>query len=200
MNPADAQFNLSVMGVAGYSFGSGSKNRQEQINVVDGLTSIIGNHSYKIGVDYRRTSPTYFRKPYSSGVTFNGLSGVDGALASGTTLSAVVTSNEPVVYPVYTNFSFYAQDSFRAAERVTLVYGLRWDVNPAPGVRQGPRPYALESDMPLSGVTQSEGLYQTRWLDVAPRLGLAYQIDNTPGREMMFPNRESAHFMTWATA
>lgn len=186
VSPANGSFSLMAMGLSGYSVGSDMRSRQEQINLVDSLTKLGGKHHFKTGVDYRRSMPTNFRKPYSATVTFNGLAGDKGSMTSGYATSAVVTSNETAVYPVYVNFSLYGQDSYRATERTTLIYGLRWDVNPAPGVRKGPRPYALASDMSICAVTQSEGLYQTRWLDVAPRLGLAYQMDPTPGREMVF--------------
>ncbi len=186
VSAATGQFSLNVMGLSGYSYGGETKGRQEQLNFVESLTKFVGNHQYKIGADYRRTSPTNYRLPYSTSITFNGLSGEAGSIASGTATSAVVSANETVVYPLYVNFSFYAQDTFRATERTTLTYGLRWDVNPAPGVREGPRPYAIASDMPLSGVTQSEGLYHTRWFDIAPRIGMAYQIDTTQGRELLF--------------
>jgi hypothetical protein len=179
------QFSLMVMGLSSYSLGSASRNRQEQYNVVDALTKMVDRHHYKIGADYRRTMPTEYRKPYTASVTFNGLGGNAGSMTSGKATSAVVSANEPAVYPSYVNFSLYAQDSYTATDRTTLTYGLRWDVNPAPGVRKGPRPYAL-SDMTICAVTQSEGLYHTRWLDVAPRLGLAYQMDPTPGRETVF--------------
>ena len=59
---------------------------------------------------------------------------------------------------------------------------LRWDVNPAPGVRSGPKPLVLVD----SSVTQDKPLYSTRWFDIAPRIGLAYQMDTTENREMMF--------------
>jgi hypothetical protein len=186
LNAANGQFSLTVAGLSGYSYGTASKSRQEQLNFVDSLTKTAGNHYYKLGADYRRVTPTNFRQPYGVNVMFNGLAGSSGAMTSGTATSATVTSNEPAVYPMYINFSLYAQDSYRATERTSFIYGLRWDVNPAPGVRKGPRPYALASDMAICGVTQSEGLYSTRWFDVAPRLGLAYQMDPTPGREMVF--------------
>lgn len=185
VSPAKGSFSLTAMGLSGYSVGSDMRSRQEQINVVDSLTRLGGKHHFKAGADYRRSMPTNYHQTYSTTVTFNGLAGDKGSMTSGYATSAVVTSNEPAAYPLYVNFSLYGQDSFQATERTTLIYGLRWDVNPAPGVRKGPRPYAL-SDMSICAVTQSEGLYHTRWFDIAPRLGLAYQMDPTPGREMVF--------------
>jgi hypothetical protein len=114
--------------------------------------------------------------------TFNGLSGGDGAMSSGVATNAQISSSLEAIFPVYNNFSAYAQDTYRATERTTLTYGVRWDVNPAPGVRSGPKPLVLSG----SDVTQDQPLYNTRWLDIAPRIGLAYQMDTTQDREMMF--------------
>jgi hypothetical protein len=183
---ANASFSLNAMGVAGYSVSGPSKNRQAQLNLVDSLTKSTGAHQLKMGVDFRRSTPTRYNLPYSLGVSFNGLpAATPNSLLSGTALTAVVSSALPEVYPSYINFSFYAQDMLKATDRTTLTYGLRWDVNPAPGVRKGPRPLAL-SGLEICQVTQNEAIYATRWSDIAPRFGLAYQIDTTPGKELMF--------------
>jgi hypothetical protein len=178
------QFNLSLLGIGGYSFGGGNRSQQVQLNVVDSLTKTISSHTIKLGLDFRRIMPTYYRNAYSLNATFNGIGGANGALTSGDATNVQITSSLAAVYPVYTNFSTYAQDTWRATDRTTLTYGLRWDVNPAPGVRQGPTPLALSNDS-IAGVTQNTPLYATVWHNIAPRFGLAYQFDNTPGRELM---------------
>lgn len=184
VSPANSQFSLNVLGIGGYSFGGETKNLQSQINLVDSLTKAVAKHTFKVGLDYRRTMPTYFRDLYTLSATFNGVGGSSGSLQTGEATSVQIASNLPAVYPVYMNFSAYAQDTWRATDRTTITYGLRWDVNPAPGVRKGPTPLALSDDV-IAGVTQNTGLYATRWLNVAPRFGLAYLMDNTPGKELM---------------
>jgi len=178
-------FSMNVLGLTGYSIASRSGNTQEQINVVNSLSKLVGTHQYKFGLDYRRIMPTNERKPYSASVTFDGLSTDEGGLLSGTATNAIVSSNLTEVYPSYTNFSAYFQDTWRATERTTLTYGARWDVNPPPRARQGPQPLA-RAQSTIAGVTQNEPLYNTRWFDIAPRVGLSYQIDTTQGREMVF--------------
>jgi len=182
---AQGQFSLNVSGLAGYSCASQLRNEQQQINLTDNLTKTFGRHHFKTGLDLRYITPTYHRKPYGENITFRSLGGASDSLLSGVATNVTITANLTEVYPVYVNFSLYGQDAYRATERTTLTYGLRWDVNPAPGVRHGPRPLAVASDQ-IAGVTQNDPLYQTRWFDVAPRFGLAYQMDTTPGREMIF--------------
>jgi hypothetical protein len=177
-------FNLNVLGFAGYSFGGHSDNTQQQANLVDSLSKVIGRHNIKTGVDFREILQTTYRNPYSASVSFNGVSAVNEyALLTGDALNTQVTSSVPEVYPTYRNFSLYGQDTFRATERTTITYGLRWDVNPAPNARQGPQPFAISSDI-IAGVTQNQPIYPTRWFDFAPRVGIAYLSDDAPGHEM----------------
>ncbi|MGA3203185.1 MAG: carboxypeptidase regulatory-like domain-containing protein [Bryobacteraceae bacterium] len=186
-------FNLNMLGVAGYSYGGRNVSEQQQYNVVDSVTKVVGNHHGKAGVDIRRILVTTDRLPYSENVSFNGIAAnaINGltansyALTSGSALNAVVTSSLPAVYPTYLNFSAYAQDTWRLTERATVTYGVRWDVNPAPNARQGEKPFALSGN-PVAGVTQNDPIYPTKWWDLAPRIGLAYEVNTKPGYELMF--------------
>ena len=138
---ANGSFSLNVLGVAGYSYGGHSANRQQQVNVVDSFTTTIREkHHLKAGVDYREQLRTSQRTPYSLGVSFNGVTGYDQSLLTGVALNGQVSSNVGTVYPTYTNLSAYGQDTWRATERTTVTYGLRWDLNPAPTTRKGPKP------------------------------------------------------------
>lgn len=181
---ASGAFRLTVLGYAGYSIGGRSSNIQDQWNVVDGLTKVAGNHHFKTGVDYRKLLQTNYRSPYSESVAFDGLVYSDWAFLNGDALNAQVSSSVGSVYPSYTNFSLYGQDTWRATDRTTVTYGLRWDVNPAPSTWQGPKPFALSTSN-IAGVTENLPMYPTRWFDVAPRVGVAYLSDDTPGREMV---------------
>jgi hypothetical protein len=180
---ANGSFNLNIMGFAGYSYGGDTSGNQQQINVVDSLTKVSGNHHYKIGLDYRLVRQTSYRKYYSVSVSFNGISGNNYSFLTGYALNAMVSSNVNATYPQYMNFSMYGQDTWRATDRTTITYGLRWDVNPAPTAWKGPLPFALSSSS-IAGVTQNQPIYATRWYDVAPRFGVAYLSDDKPGREM----------------
>jgi len=180
---ADASFNLSILGFAGYSLGGQSSNTQQMVNVVDSLSKVRGKHNLKAGVDYREILLTNGRLPFTENVSFNGLTGNDQAFVTGVALNSQVASNLTTIYPTYRNFSLYGQDTWRATDRTTVTYGLRWDVNPAPTAREGPAPFAL-SNSTVAGVTQNQPLYPTQWFNVAPRIGVAYLSDDKPGHEM----------------
>jgi hypothetical protein len=178
-------FNLNMIGVAGYSFGGHTANEQQQYNLVDSITKVSGEHHFKAGLDVRRILVTTDRVPYTENVSFNGIASNGFSLTSGSALNAQVTSSAPAVYPTYLNVSLYGQDTWRLTERTTFTYGLRWDVNPAPSAREGPKPFALANNA-IAGVTQNNPIYPTRWWDIAPRFGLAYEMNTTPGYETMF--------------
>ena len=88
-------------------------------------------------------------------------------------------------YPLYTNFSAFAQDEWKVSQRLSLSLGLRWEVNPAPSVTQGLKPYTLQGSSPNTMALAPQGtpLWQTTWFNFAPRLGAAYVLRNTPGSE-----------------
>lgn len=187
---ATANYSLSLVGLSGYSFGAGTENRQRQINVVDSLTMTAGSNTYKAGVDVRLIDPTYQRTPYSVGTAFNGLTDIEngvelpGTFLSGKALNAIVNSNVDKVYPSFKNFSVYVQDMARLGPSTTITFGFRWEINPAPTVRSGPRPYALSSSFD-GRITQNEPLYDTRWRDLAPRFGMTQAIKTRPGKELI---------------
>lgn len=181
---ANGAFRLTVPGLGAWTLGDFAVNRQQQINVVESFSKLVGRHQYRFGVDYRRLAPTYLNPPYSADVVFRALSGAPGALVSGTATSAVVATRDKAVFPTFMNLSFYMQDSVQATGRTMLLYGFRWDVTPPPGMRRGPRPLGVGGT--IIELSQNEPLYPTKFYQIAPRLGLAYQMDAKPGRELVF--------------
>jgi len=184
IDSTNGAYSMSILGLASYSLGARGRQEQRQINVVDGLSFSAGSHTYKVGADYRSQNSTTFNVPYSLMTTFNGLSAQDGSALSGYATMASVSSSVPEVYPSTTNYSFYAQDTWRADSRTTITYGVRWDVNPAPSAWKGSQPFAISSASETR-VSQADPLYNTRWTDFAPRLGFVRQVKARPGRELV---------------
>ncbi|MBI4893616.1 MAG: TonB-dependent receptor [Acidobacteria bacterium] len=187
---ANGNFGVSVIGGAAYSFGAGSRSSQKQYQLADTITMTAGSSSYKLGFDFRASNPTYDRPSYTSLSLFNGYSLqktasvlLDGSMLSAKALTAVVSSNQTSIYPSYKNFSMFFQDMVRLGAGSILTFGVRWDVNPAPGVRSGSSPFALSSA--FSGrLAQNEPLFDTHWSDIAPRIGFVQNIRSTPGKEL----------------
>src|SRR5205807_147331 len=118
---------------------------QRQWNLVDTASLSLGRHQFKFGVDYRRLAPFAINSnptvPYFYGFT-DGERDVETGSAY-----AYVQAFAPA-YPLYRNFSAFAQDQWRVSPRLSLSLGLRWEVNPAPGVTQGLLPYTVQGSSP----------------------------------------------------
>lgn len=181
---SNGAFRFTVPGLGAWALGDFAINRQQQLNFVESFSKLVGRHQYRFGVDYRRLAPTYLSPPYSADVVFRGLSDSSGGVLSGTATSAVIATRDKAVYPVWMNLSFYMQDNVQATSRTTLLYGFRWDITPPPGMRRGPRPLGVGGT--IIELSQNEPLYPTKYYQIAPRLGLAYQMDSKPGRELIF--------------
>ena len=152
---------------------------QRQWNLVDSVTLSLGRHQFKFGVDYRRVAP--FAAPPNPQVNYDYFSESSVETNSAFTVSEAYAS----AYPLYENFSAFAQDEWRGSQRLSLSLGLRWEVNPPPGVTQGLKPYTVQGAGPNVWALAPQGtpLWQTTWFNFAPRLGAAYILRNEPGWE-----------------
>jgi len=152
---------------------------QRQWNFVDTLSRSLGHHQFKFGVDYRRLAP--FAVPVNPSATyfFEG----EGAVQAN---SGFVSGNASApAYPLYTNFSAFAQDEWKMSQRLSLSLGLRWEVNPPPGVTQGLQAYTIQGSGPSTWTLAPQGtpLWHTTYGNFAPRLGAAYILHDAPERE-----------------
>ena len=162
--------------------GSLADNLQRQLNITDSLSIGQGSHQWKFGFDYRRLLPLIGPSDYSQQVNF---AGVNGALTGRTSNAAILVFGSGLE-PVYTNFSVFAQDTWRIDKRLIFTYGVRWDVNPAPHEKNG-RDAAvvsgLENPSTMTLAPYGTPLYKTTYNNFAPRLGVSYQLSQSTGRE-----------------
>jgi hypothetical protein len=158
---------------------SGQLSEQKQWNLVDTVGFSLGRHQFKFGVDYRRLAPIALQPNPQAAYVY-----LSKAQVQANSLTTRFRAKGPA-YPLYTNFSAFAQDEWRASKRLSLSLGLRWEVNPPPGVTQGLMPYTVQGSSlaTLTLAPQGTPLWQTTWFNFAPRLGVAYILNNRQGRE-----------------
>jgi hypothetical protein len=148
---------------------------QRQINIVDSFTIQKANHSLKFGVDYRRLSPFYGPGAYGQDAFFNDVS----SFATGN-LSFSATVADAHTTLLFRNLGAYAQDTWRIVPRLSLTYGVRWDVDVAPA-SDGPNlpavtGYNLKDLSNLALAPTGTPPFKTPYMNFAPRAGLAYEI------------------------
>ncbi len=181
VSPYDATsstWTFSGRTIGALAAGSAAYDQSSQFNVVDSFAWLRGEHQMKFGVDFRRMYPRADRSAYGQtlGATLTTASWVSG------TLNLYSTSAFSPKDFTYFNVGAYAQDAWHATPRLTLTYGLRWDVNPAPGSPTGLLPAFADVDLSNLAATRlaPEGTpaYATQWNAFAPRAGFAYQLSD----------------------
>ena len=149
-------------------------NLQQQINVTDNLSRIVGAHQLKFGLDYRRLNPESGLVPYQVEYLFLSLSSV----LTNTVPEAAVLSRTADVQLIFSNWSLFAQDTWKATRGLTITYGLRWEYNGAPSSPNGTLPFTVTGMDDLATMAlapQGTPLWHPQKDDFAPRLGLAWQ-------------------------
>ncbi|MGB7151344.1 MAG: TonB-dependent receptor, partial [Terriglobales bacterium] len=168
---------------------------QRQRNLVDTVNLSLGRHQFKLGVDYRRLAPTAIPS-FDNLYYYYGL--IDGVEDVETNNAVTFPYHFAPSYPLYSNFSAFAQDEWKVSQRLNLSIGLRWEVNPAPGVTQGLKPYTIQGSSPNTWTLAPQGtpLWETTWFNFAPRIGAAYVLRGAPGWETVVRSGGGVFFDT----
>jgi hypothetical protein len=155
-------------------------NAARQFDLPDNITFVIGNHQIKAGMDFRRLTSTALPESPLEGTEWYSSASLIANVAD-----YIFNYSYAPTFPSIVNFAAYAEDEWRASRRLTLSYGLRWDLTPPPTERRGGMPYTLLnqnnfSDLALGSPSKP---YNTYYYDFAPRLGATYLLRPKPGFE-----------------
>lgn len=201
------QFDLAptvLFDTEGYTrFGDdiASDNYFHTFTVLDTVTVIRGNHTFKFGGEIQRHRDNY-RNFGNGGGTFRfrrettGLPGVANsgdAFASfllGETYSSSAFFRDSLPGGRYTVFGFFLDDTWKLTNKLTLTMGFRWEPvtphsDPAGRISYmditAPNPAAgnLPGAMRFGGSPGNGNRYLNMlWHNYAPRVGIAYRLSN----------------------
>jgi Carboxypeptidase regulatory-like domain/TonB-dependent Receptor Plug Domain len=149
-----------------------ARNQTKQINFVDDLSISAGRHALKVGGDYRLifldANPRHNSLVLVSPSVQTFLSTQKVTVTGGTNIPSELLSQA---------LSLYAQDSWKVHPRVTVTYGVRWELSPAPSARGKTTLAAWENvDDPsrIALAPRGTALWKTQFASFGPRLGVAY--------------------------
>jgi hypothetical protein len=197
--PDGTSFSLSAASVARF------QSPIVDTQVLDSVSWSRGKHAYKFGAEFRWGGNSEIRDRGSSGsLSFSPLFTSDaGAANTGNALAtfllgAVNSAGVQISDRINTRaqyWALYAQDDWRITDRLTLNYGLRYDVElPRREVDNKMNsfdPFAINPVSGTPGVVTFAGIdgtperaFATDWNNVGPRVGFAYQLSTT-GRTVL---------------
>ncbi len=156
-------------------------SKLHQWNIVDGLKWQLGRHVLKFGGEWNRHTAIQQPIAYSETVFFYSLSSI-----SASTADELDLESEPfVVSSITTRSALYAGDTWKATDRLSIDYGVRWEL-PFPTYFSGPyTPFYISSIADPNNPTlrQSRTQYNMTWRNFAPRLGVAYLLRDSANYE-----------------
>ena len=151
---------------SGFVFGGNRfqlANTDRRYEISNNFTKILGNHTVKAGVDVNisRNADSFTYGPKGE-YRFATLADVP----SGNFELYLQSFGQSTINQTSPTYSFFVQDQFRATPRLTLNYGVRYDLQVLPQPSQCNPTFTLTCHIPYSKN------------NVAPRVGFAYGLDD----------------------
>ena len=197
--------NVAIGGMSnlGSFFPARSMERRPSGNVA--ATYVAGDHTFKMGLDYRLEKYPDFRKSYTNGSYTFGTNYTEQPALLGTTttqgflgfqfasflLGGMSANRQDAPVALSNNKSqtaLYIQDTWKVTPKLTLDYGLRWDYGTYAAESYG-RTSSVGLNIPNPsadgrlGALQFEQTCNCKFANnypyaIGPRLGVAYRLDN----------------------
>ena len=186
----------------GYGLGADSEGHcncpltenEHQYQFVNNWTHIVGNHQFKFGADiryaYNLRVPSDAHRAgelqFKNAITEGGATGADGGAGLAGFLLGLTTqfnryvSNSTNAYETQPRLFFYGKDTWRITPKLTLDYGLRWELffpESAAGTDKGGWIDLATGETRVAGQqgVNLRGNTDISYKHFAPRIGIAYQ-------------------------
>jgi len=106
-------------------------------NIYDNFSKVTGNHSIRAGFTLQSMTKTENGpNPTDGSFSFTSINGIPGSAFASFLLGDASTfsqsSRDMIPHLDYTNFEAYVQDDWKASQRLTLNFGLRYSYFPSP--------------------------------------------------------------------
>jgi hypothetical protein len=197
--------HFQIGGADSFDFGNGLYDncncplieKMQQFQFVNNWTYIKGNHTFKFGPDIRRlqnlripsdqhrSGELVFSPQFTAGISGPDLTGGLGTasflLGDVTSFQRYVSSSLNAGERQWRTF-YYGEDTWRATTKLTVNFGLRWEIyfpQTVTGQGQGGWLDTATGEMLVAGVNHVplSGNVQNTFTNFAPRVGIAYQIN-----------------------
>lgn len=191
-----------VTGGAAMSFGTGLavntcncplQQLEEQFQIVNNWTKIVGSHTIKVGADLRygrqfradsgvnRTGNLTFGAGPTSANGFGGLGIATMMLGEVSGFSRDVSAAGNNAKEFQRRTFYYGMDTWRVTHNLTINYGLRWEIvfpERVNGAGKGSHLDLSTGNLLVAGIggVSLNMNYSTTWGNLAPRVGFSYQL------------------------
>jgi hypothetical protein len=157
----------------GRNFFSPRYTNTKRYQTIQTVSHTRGSHTYKFGADFNfERIGNFFPGNFSGSYTFNSFADFAARRPFSFT-QAFAGANTPgaLTEPNVKEYAFFVQDSWRASDRLTLNYGVRYDLMDSADSSVD------NSDAGLRGLGLSTSRINLDTNNWAGRLGLAYRVD-----------------------
>ncbi len=178
--PSSFIFNLNSRN-SSLMTGDETSSVQRQFNLLGTATILSGNHSIRFGADFRRLSPTIGVRSSEQNVFFDGMGqAIDGIAARVNRIDFSASQR-----PVFHTLALFAQDQWKQSPRLTLLYGLRWELAPPPSSDNVLAVDQVNDPASINTLAPGSRPWNTTFVNFAPRAGFAYEILQGSNRELL---------------
>ncbi len=175
----NAETILRQNGITALTFGSSAITPRfaniKGVQFADNLTRTSGRHTYKAGFDINHNSiSNYFAGNARGSFVFNSYADFFASRPASYVQAFPSTGTDGfTTRPDFTEIGLYIQDEFRATPKLTLNYGLRYDLALLT------KPPVKNPDAGLAAFGLDTSVLNTDKKDFGPRFGFAYKPLNT---------------------